>query len=149
MILPSRKLAAMFACVFVLGAVAGALVSMNFYDLRFYNFLNRTNDPASLAQRIDTKLTAQYNLSAEEQARIAPQAKEMAQNLYLLRQQFASDVLHSIDASHVKIAAQMDPAHREAYLKDNLDRRKRAASMLMPTNAAPPAGTAGADGSHP
>jgi hypothetical protein len=149
MMLPSRKLAAMFGCVFVLGAVAGALVSMNFSDLRFYNFLNRTNDPASLAQRINSKLTAQYSLDADEQARIAPYTKEMAQNLYVLRHQFSTDVLDTIDASHVKIAAQMSPAHREAYEKDNLDRRKRAASMLMPVTATLPGGTAGADGSHP
>ena len=146
--LPSRKLAAMFACVFVLGAVAGVLVSMNFYDFRFYNFLNRTNDPASLAQRINAKLTAQYKLDADEQARIAPITKEMAQNLYVLRQQFATDVLRSIDAAHAKIAAQLSPAHRTAYEKDNLDRRKRAASMLMPPVTALPGGTAGADGSH-
>jgi hypothetical protein len=147
--LPSRKLAVMFVCVFALGAVAGALISMNLVDVRFYNFLNRTNDPASLALRVDTKLATQYQLDADEQARIAPLTREMAQNLYVLRRQFADDVLATTDAAHAKIAAQMSPAHREAYEKDILDRRKRAASMLMPTSAAAPGGPAGADGSHP
>ena len=146
MMFPSRKLAAMFVCVFVLGAVAGGLVSMNFADLRFYNFLNRTNDPGSLAQRVEAKLTAQYQLDADEQARIAPLTKDMARHLYVLRHQFATDVLDTIDASHAKIAAQMNPAHREAYAKDNLDRRKRAATMLMPASTA---ATTGAGGSNP
>jgi hypothetical protein len=144
MMLPTRKLAAMFVCVFILGAAAGALLSMNFGTMRFSDFLNRTNNPAALAHRIDTKLTAQYQLDADEQARIDPVAREMARNLYVLRHQFATDVLATIDASHEKIGAQMNPAHREAYEKDNLDRHKRAASILMP----PAAGTTGADGSH-
>lgn len=139
---PSRKLAVMFACVFVLGAIAGALVSMNFGTLRFADFLNRTNDPASLGQRINANLAAQYHLDAEEQSRIAPLAREMARNLYTLRQKFADDVLASIDASHEKIAAQMSPAHRAAYQKDNLDRHQRAASMLMPASSP-------ANGNHP
>lgn len=143
----SRKLAAMFACVFVLGGISGALISMNYGTLRFADFLNRTGDPASLAQRINTKLVSQYRLGADEQARIAPLSREMAQNLYALRQKFGVDVLASIDASHEKIAAQMSPAHRAAYQKDNLDRHQRAASMLMPTST-PATGTIGADGSH-
>jgi hypothetical protein len=147
MMLTTRKLAAMFVCVFVLGAAAGALLSMNFSTMRFADFLNRTNDPAALAQRIDTKLTAQYHLDSDEQARIAPQTKEMAENLYVLRHQFALDVLDSIDASHVKIGAQMSPEHRTAYEKDNLARHQRAASMLMPASN-PAAGTTGANGSH-
>jgi hypothetical protein len=147
MMLSTRKLAAMFVCVFVLGGAAGALLTMNFGTVRFSDFLNRTNDPAALAQRIDTKLTAQYQLDTDEQARIAPPAKEMARNLYVLRHQFATDVLATIDASHQKIGAQMSPAHREAYEKDNLDRHKRAARMLMPTSTTA-AGTTGAEGSH-
>lgn len=53
MMLPSRRVAATFLCVFILGAVAGGMISLNLADQRFYNFLNRTNDPASLADRID------------------------------------------------------------------------------------------------
>ena len=75
-------------------------------------------------------------------SRIAPLAREMARNLYTLRQKFADDVLASIDASHEKIAAQMSPAHRAAYQKDNLDRHQRAASMLMPASSP-------ANGNHP
>jgi hypothetical protein len=128
----TRKLGAMFFCVFVLGAVAGALVVANMGGMRFSDFLNRTNDPASLAHRIDKKLAAQYHLSAEEQGRIAPLTREMSGNLYKVRQTFAEQALATLDDSHAKIAAAMDPAHRDAYLKDNEDRRKRATQMLMP-----------------
>jgi hypothetical protein len=135
MMLPSRRLAAAFICVFILGALAGGLLSLNIADLRFYNFLNRTNDPASLAIRLNEKLAKDYQLSADEQTRIAPLTREMAQNLYVLRRKFASDVLATLEDSHRKISAQMTPAQQEAYQKANGDRRKRAVSMLMPGTA--------------
>ena len=130
--IPSRKLAAMFLCVFVLGGIAGALIVWNFSPMRFSDFLNRTSDPDSLARRIDSKLAAQYNLSADEQARIAPESRQLADNLYHVRQQFADQVLATIDTAHEKIGAQMDADHRAAYLKDNVARRARAAAMLLP-----------------
>jgi len=130
--IPSRKLAAMFLCVFVLGAAAGALLEMNFGDPRFSTFLNKTSDPAALAQRVDKRLASQFNLDADEQARIAPLTKEMAQNLFGLRVKFANDVLATIDDEHGKIAAQMTPAQRDAYIKDNVARRARAVAVLMP-----------------
>jgi hypothetical protein len=130
--IPSRKLAAMFFCVFVLGAVAGGLLDMNLKDTRFSSFLTRTSDPASLAQRLDKKLAKQYQLDADEQAKIAPLTQEMAQNLYQVRRKFADDVLAALDDAHAKIGAQMTPEHRAAYARDNLGRRQRATAMLMP-----------------
>jgi hypothetical protein len=132
MMLPSRKLAATFFCVFLLGALTGGLLFWSLADLRFNDFLNRTSDPKKLADRLDQKLTAQYHLDADEQKRIAPLTQEMAQNLYALRHQFATDVLDSIDKSHEKIAGKMNPDHSAAYQKDNDDRHKRAAAVLMP-----------------
>ena len=114
------------------GLFAGALLYMNFADFRFYNFLNRTNDPASLAIRLDKKLLDDYRLTPDEQQRISPLTREMAQNLYQLRRKFADDVLATLDDSHQKIAQQMTPTQREAYQKANDERRKRALSMLMP-----------------
>jgi hypothetical protein len=138
--IPSRKLAAMFLCVFILGAAAGALLAINFADPRFSTFLNKTNDPTALAQRVDKRLASQFNLDPDEQARITPLTKDMAQNLYQLRVKFATDVLATIDSAHEKIAAQMTPDQRAAYIKDNEGRRQRALAVLMPS--APSAGTA-------
>jgi hypothetical protein len=137
--IPSRKLAAMFLCVFVLGAAAGALLEINFADPRFSTFLNKTSDPTALAQRVDKRLISQFQLDADEQKRIAPLTQEMAQNLYQLRRKFATDVFAITDAAHQKIAAQMTPAQRDAYVKDLVARRQRAVAVLMP-----PATTAGA-----
>jgi hypothetical protein len=133
--IPSRKLAAMFLCVFGLGAVAGALLEINFGDPQFSTFLNKTSDPAALAQRVDKRLASQFHLDADEQTRIAPITKEMAQNLFDLRHKFALDVLATIDTEHGKIAAQMTPAQRDAYLKDIATRRARAVAVLMPPTA--------------
>jgi len=137
--IPSRKLAAMFLCVFLLGAAAGALIAINFADPHFATFLNKTSDPTALAQRVDKRLASQFQLDADEQARISPITKEMAQNLYQLRIKFATDVLAALDSEHEKIAAQMTPAQRAAYIKDNEGRRQRAVAVLMPP--APSAGT--------
>jgi hypothetical protein len=136
--LPSRKLSAMFLCVFALGVVAGVLLDTNVRDMRFSQFLNRTVDPTKLAQRLDGKLAEQYHLDAAEQARIAPLTKEMAQNLYQVRRKFADDVLATLDDSHAKIGAQMTPDQRAAYAKDNVGRRQRAEALLLP--AAVPTG---------
>ena len=127
----------MFLCVFLLGAAAGALLAINFADPRFSTFLNKTSDPNALAQRVDKKLTSQYKLDADEQARIAPLTQKMAQNLFQLRKQFATQVLATLDASHAEIAAQLTPEQRDAYVKDNVGRRDRAVAVLMPpaTNA--------------
>jgi hypothetical protein len=135
--IPTRKLAAMFLCVFVLGVVAGGLLALNFGDMRFSAFLNRTGDPSSFAQRLDKKLATQYQLSPGEQVKIAPLTQQMAKNLYQIRRKFADDVLATLDNSHARIGAQMTPEHRAAYAKDIAAKRQRAASMLLPP---PPAG---------
>lgn len=132
MLVLSRRLTATFVGVFILGAITGSLIALNVADLRFSNFLKRTNDPASLAQRLDAKLAHDYQLDADEQARIRPLTHDMAQKLYGLRRQFATDVLATLDEAHQKIGAQMNPVQRAAYAKANDDRHKRAVGVLMP-----------------
>ena len=133
--IPSRKLAASFFCVFVLGAVTGGLVVYDMTSMSFSKFLDRTNDPDSLAQRIDKKLAAKYQLDGDEQARIAPITRDLAQNLFQIRQKFGTDVMATLDAAHAKIAAQMTPAQRDAYLKDVQAKRLQHAAMLLPATA--------------
>jgi hypothetical protein len=134
--IPSRKLAATFFCVFLLGAVTGGLVVYDMNSMSFSKFLDRTNDPDSLAQRIDKKLADKYQLDAGEQARIAPVTRDLAQNLFQIRQKFGTDVLATLDAAHAKIAAQMTPAQREAYLKDVPAKRQQHAALLLPASTA-------------
>jgi len=130
--IPSRKLAAMFACVFVLGGMVGALLEWNLVDNKLSQFLSHTGDPASFAQRLDKKLATQYQLDADEQARIAPLTQEMAQKLYQLRRKFASDVLATLDEEHTRIAAQMTETQRAAYERDIAERRKRLEAVITP-----------------
>jgi len=136
--IPSRKLAAIFFCVFVLGAVVGGLLVYDTDSMSFSKVLARTNDPDSLAQRIDQKLAAKYQLDSDEQARIAPITRDLAQNLFQIRQKFGSDVMTTLDAAHAKIAAQMTPAQRDAYLKDVQAKRQQHAAMLLPASAPAP-----------
>jgi len=133
--IPSRKLAATFFCVFLLGAVAGGLAVYVTSSMSFSKFLDRTNDPDNLAQRIDQKLAAKYQLDSDEQARIAPITRDLAQNLFQIRQKFGTDVLATLDDAHAKIAAQMTPAQRDAYLKDVQSKRPQHVAMLLPASA--------------
>jgi hypothetical protein len=130
--MPSRKLAAMFFCVFLLGGVAGGLIVYGTNPMRFSDFLNRTSDPDDFSQRLDKKLAAHYQLDADEQARIAPATRELGQNLFHIRQKFALDVLATIDAAHAKIAAQMTADQRDAYLKDMAVKRQQHVAVLLP-----------------
>ncbi len=137
MIMSSRKLAASFFCVFLLGVVSGGLIIYDLLPSRFADFLNRTNDPDYIAQRVSTRLTAQYHLDADEQARIAPATRELGQNLYRIRQTFSHDVLAALDTSHAEIAAQLRPDQRAAYLKDMAGKRRQHVAMLMPSGTPP------------
>lgn len=77
-------------------------------------------------------MTRDYQLDADEQARVAPITRDLAQKLYGLRRQFGSDVLATMEASHKEIAEQMNPTQRAAYEKANEQKRKRIVRMLMP-----------------
>ena len=131
MTLPSRKLALIFLCVFLLGGVAGALVFYDVSPVPFSDFLNRTSDPDDVARRLDKRLAANYQLDADEQARISPITRELGQNLFHLRQKFAHDVLATLDDAHAKIAAQMRPEQRAQYLKDMAEKRRQHAAILL------------------
>ncbi|MCE0483477.1 MAG: hypothetical protein LV479_04475 [Methylacidiphilales bacterium] len=129
--LPSRKITATFIGVFLIGAMAGSLITWDFSDMRFSRFLNRTSDPDSMAARINQKYASDYHLTPEEQTKIAPLTKEMAQQLYQVRSRFANDVITTMNDYHQKIAEQMDPDHRTAYEQANIDRMKRMNNLLM------------------
>jgi len=134
----SLKVALAFLAVFLIGGVAGGLVAINFSDLRFSKFLHRANDPAAMTARISQKLAEEYHLDQDQQARIAPLTREMAERLHSLRQQFGNDVLDTLDAYHRKVADQMTPQQREAYATINEERRRRAAAMLLDNSTIQP-----------
>jgi len=128
---PLRKVTASFIGVFIIGVVVGWLNATNLANTKFAGFLNRTNDPVSMVNRINQKYITEYQLTPEEQARIAPLTKEMAQHLYQLRHQFGTDIIATLDEYHQKVAEQMTPEQREVYAKANEDRKNRMVSLLL------------------
>jgi hypothetical protein len=127
----TRKITAAFIAIFLIGIAVGSLVTVNFFtDTRLSQFIGHTSDPDSMAARINQNAVRDYQLTPEEQGKITPLNKEMAQHLYQLRHQFAVDIISTLDEYHEKIAAQMTPSQREAYEKANGERKKRIGGML-------------------
>lgn len=138
---PTRKIIADFIGVFLIGALAGGLVTWSYTDTRLSTFMSRTNEPDSLVARISKKYADEYHLTTDEQSRIQPQIKEMAQHIYQVRHQFGLDVMATLDEYHQKIAEQLTPEHRAAYEKAIAAHKKKLASMLLPDQSSPTEGT--------
>ena len=134
---PTRKIIADFIGVFLIGALAGGLVTWSYTDTRLSTFMSRTNDPDRMVARIDKKYADEYRLTPDEQSRIEPLTKEMTRRLYQIRRQFGVDVIATLDDYHGKIAEQMDATQREAYEKANEERKKRMSVMLHPDQNLP------------
>ncbi len=138
---PSSKIIAEFVGVFVIGAVAGALVMYCFFtDRQLTTYMSRWNDPDALVTRINKKYADEYHLSPDEIAKIQPQVKEMTQKLYQIRHQFGTDIIATLDQYHSQIAAQLTPEHRDAYEKAVAERHKTLSTLLLPDQGSPSGG---------
>jgi len=62
----TRKITAEFIGVFLIGALAGGLVTWSYTDTRLSTFMSRTNDPDSMVARIDKKYADEYHLTPDE-----------------------------------------------------------------------------------
>lgn len=129
--LSSCKITVDFAAIFLIGVLVGGLIVWDLTDTKLSDFMKKTNNPDSMAARINQKYIKDYQLSADEQSRIEPLTKEMAQHLYQIRRQFGMDIINTLDDYHKKIGEQMTPAQREAYDKANAERKKRMSNMLL------------------
>jgi uncharacterized membrane protein len=134
---PTRKIIADFIGVFLIGALAGGLVTWSYTDTRLFTFMSRTNDPDSMVARINKKYADEYHLTPDELNRIQPTIKEMAQHVYQVRHRFGLDIMTTLDEYHQKIAAQLTPDHRAAYEKSIAERKKKLTSMLLPDQSSP------------
>lgn len=133
----TRKIIAEFVGVFLIGGVAGGLVTWQYTDRELTTFMSRTNDPDSLVARINKKYAADYHLSQDEMNRIQPDIKEMAQAIYQVRHQFGVDVITTLDKYHAQIAAKLDPEHRDAYEKAVAARHSKLTTLLLPDQGSP------------
>jgi uncharacterized membrane protein len=129
--LPSRKISAIFVATFLIGALAGGLATWDMTDTKLSGFLKKTSDPDSMTTRINQKNLKDYQLTPDEQSRIEPLTRAMAQRLYQIRRQFAVDILSTLDDYHQKVSEQLSATQREAYDKATVERKKRMSSMLL------------------
>jgi uncharacterized membrane protein len=138
---PSRKIIAEFVAVFLIGAVAGGLVSRTYTDNRVTTFMSKTAEkPDAMVARMNKKYAADYHLSPDELQRIQPILTEMAQNVYQVRHQFGSDMIATLDKYHDQIAQQLTPDHRTAYEQAMADRHKNLSAILLPDQSSPSTG---------
>ena len=138
--LPTRKIIAEFVAVFLIGGVAGGLLTYCFTDTQLSSFMTRTNSPEVLVARINKKYAEQYNLTPDELNRIQPLIKELAEHLHQVRHQFGVDILSTMDNYHQQIAAQLTPEHRDAYLKATSEREGKLRALLLPDQGSPTQG---------
>ncbi len=138
---PTRKIIAEFLAVFLIGALAGGLLTYCYTDRQLSSFMSKTSEPESqISARISKKYADQYHLTPEELKRIQPLIDEMAQSLYKVRHQFGVDILSTLDGYHQEIATQLNPDHRDAYLKAMAERKKNLTALLVPDQGSPTQG---------
>jgi uncharacterized membrane protein len=138
---PTRKIIAEFIAVFLIGALAGGLLTWNFTDTQLTTFMSRANDPDSMVARMNKKYTDEFHLTPDELSRIQPQVKEVAQHLYQIRHRFGVDILATLDTYHQNVAEQLTPEHRDAYLKVVGERRDKLGTILLPDQSSPSTGS--------
>jgi uncharacterized membrane protein len=138
---PTRKIISEFIGVFLIGAVAGGLVTWSYTDTQLSTFMSRTNGgPDSIVARLTKKYADEYHLTPDELNRIQPEIREMAQHVYQVRRQFGVDIMATLDEYHQKIAEQLTPEHRAAYEAAIAEHRKKLAGLLLPDQSSPTEG---------
>ncbi len=111
----TRKLVAQFVGVFVIGALAGGLMTYSVSDTSLATAMSRWNNADTLEARINAKYAKDYQLTPDELDKIKPLTKQLAQELYKIRHQFGLDVVDTLNRDHAAIAAQLTPEHRAVY----------------------------------
>jgi len=136
----SRLVTAEFVGVFLMGTLVGGLVIWDSTDTTLSQFMSRTNDPDSvIVSRITDRYRNEYHLSDEELKKVEPLIKEMAQHVSKIRRDFATDIISTLDTYHGKIADELTPEHRDAYLKAVEERKKKVRDMLLLDSGTAPA----------
>ncbi len=133
---PTRKIIFDFVGVFLIGGIAGGLVTWSYVNwsntgAQISSFMNRTNDPDRMVDRMNKKYAEEYHLSPDELNRIQPTIRDMARDIFRVRHKFGIDIMATLDSYHQKIAEQLTPEHRAAYLKAMAERKTELASMLL------------------
>jgi hypothetical protein len=113
------------------------IVNYCFTDTQLVTAMARWNDPDALEARIEAKYTKDYQLTPEEINKIKPLTRQLAQDLYKIRHQFALDVMDTLARDHYAIAKQLTPAHRALYEAKMAERSTRLESVLLGDQSSP------------
>jgi uncharacterized membrane protein len=140
----TRKIIADFVGVFLIGGVAGGLVTWSVLtwsaDNQLPAVMSRWNNPDILEARIDAKYAKDYQLTPDEVQKIQPVVKQMAQDIYKVRHQFGADIITTLDSYHAQIAAQLTPEHRAAYEAKMTKLHKQLSVLLLTDQSSPTPG---------
>jgi uncharacterized membrane protein len=136
----TRKLIAQFLGVFVIGALAGGLISYTFPDTSLATAMSRWNNADSLESRINAKYANEYHLTPDEMEKIKPLTKQLAQDIYKIRHQFGVDMVDTLNRDHAAIAAQLTPEHKAAYEAKMTDVTSKISTALMGDQSSPSQG---------
>ncbi|HEY0256679.1 MAG TPA: hypothetical protein VGC39_04480 [Candidatus Methylacidiphilales bacterium] len=138
----TRKIVADFVGVFLIGALAGGLVTWSYTDTQLSSFMTKAADkPDAMVVRINKKYTDDYHLSPDELDRIQPLIKDMAQHIYQVRHQFGADMVQTLDSYHTQIAAQLTAEHRAIYEAAMAERKKKLSALLLLDPSSPNPGS--------
>jgi quinol monooxygenase YgiN len=133
----TRKIVAEFAGVFLIGVAVGILVSNCFTDTQLVTVMAHWNDPDTLQAHIEARYVKDYQLTPDEMNKIKPLTKQLAQDLYKIRHQFALDVMGTLARDHNAIAKQLTPEHRAAYEAKMAERNTQLESVLLGDQSSP------------
>lgn len=137
----TRKLVAEFVGVFLIGAVAGGLLTSSFSDTQLVTAMsNWNNNPDTLEARINAKYVKDYQFTPEEMEKIKPLTHQLAQDLYRTRHQFGVDIMGALNRDHEAIAAQLTPEHRAVYDAKMTERMDKLNALLVGDQGSPSTG---------
>jgi hypothetical protein len=136
----TRKLIAQFLGVFVIGALAGGLISYTLPDSSLATAMSRWNNADSLEARINSKYVNEYHLTPDEMEKIKPLTKQLAQDIYKIRHQFGVDMVDTLNRDHAAIAAQLTPEHKAAYEAKMTDVTGKISTALIGDQSSPTQG---------
>jgi hypothetical protein len=133
----TRKLIAQFIGVFLIGALAGGLLTSSLSDTQLTTAMSRWNNPDTLEARINAKYEKDYQLTPDEMQKIKPLTRQLAQDLYKIRHQFSVDIISTLKHDHEAIAAQLTPEHRAAYEAKVSARTDKLGALLLGDQSSP------------
>ncbi len=120
------KTIASIVIVFLLGTLAGALVTHKIYQQRIDNLVK--GEPGSMREFILHRMNRELHLDARQQEQLQAILQETHAEMRSLRKQFRPQTEEILARSQEKIRAILRPDQREKYEKIIAERKRRRES---------------------